>query len=280
MNLKFCISSALLCFSFGIICIAQQLPKQLDVKEFSIGKTLVIESEILKEERTLNIYLPASYIEDSTKNYPVIYLLDGSRDEDFIHVSGLVQFCSFSWINILPETIVVGIGNVDRQRDFTYPSRNKEDQKELPSSGKSADFIRFIQEELQTFVESNFRTQKRKTLIGQSLGGLLATEILFKNPNLFDNYLIVSPSLWWDNEALLKQVPREYQSKKSIYIAVGKEGPVMERTARELYDQLKLKKGQNTELFFEFLENKSHGDALHETVYHGFEKIFSESKEK
>ena len=70
-------------------------------------------------------------------------LLDGSKDEDFIHIAGIVQFGSFSWINMLPETIVVGIANVDRKRDFTYPSQNTLDQEEFPTSGKSAHFIQF-----------------------------------------------------------------------------------------------------------------------------------------
>ncbi|MEL6988820.1 MAG: alpha/beta hydrolase-fold protein, partial [Bacteroidota bacterium] len=170
---------------------------------FSIGETIDFHSKILNENRSINIYLPLSYQEDSSKTYPVIYLLDGSKDEDFIHISGLVQFCSFSWINIIEESIVVGISNVDRKRDFTYPSNVAIDQKEFPTSGKSKFFIQFIKEELQKLIEHKYRVSDSKTLIGQSLGGLLATEILFKEPSLFDNYIIVSPSLWWDDEALL-----------------------------------------------------------------------------
>ena len=98
----------------------------------------------------------------------------------------------------------------------------------------------------------NDETDSIKTLIGQSLGGLLATEILFKNPDLFDNYIIASPSLWWDDESLLKYSPNSYSTKKSIFIAVGKEGKVMERTAKELYDKLNLLKKENTNLYFEF----------------------------
>lgn len=132
-------------------------------------------------------------------------MLDGSLDEDFIHISGLVQFGSFYWINLVPESIVVGISNVDRKRDFTYPSNNLIDKKELPTSGKSAVFISFIEKELQPLINDKYNTNNTKTLIGRSLGGLLATEILFEKPNLFNNYVIVSPSLWWDDELLLKK---------------------------------------------------------------------------
>ncbi|NVK09316.1 MAG: alpha/beta hydrolase [Tenacibaculum sp.] len=258
--------------------LAQNIPKKINESDFSIGKTVQIKSTILKEDRTLNIYFPASYDIDKSKKYPVIYLLDGSKDEDFIHIAGIVQFGSFPWINMLPEAIVVGIGNVDRKRDFTYPSSIEIDQKEFPTSGKSEKFIQFLKKELLPFIDTNYRTTNGKTLIGQSLGGLLATEVLFKTPNLFNNYIIVSPSLWWDAEKLLTFTPVKYNTKKSIYIAVGKEGPTMERTAKKLHDKLLSKKTKNTKLYFDFLEDKTHGDALHEAVYNAFEKIFKVEK--
>lgn len=257
----------------------QTLPKLISETDFSIGKSITIHSALLDEPRDLNIYLPLHYAIDSLKNYPVIYLLDGSKDEDFIHISGIVQFSSFPWINRIPESIVVGIGNVNRIRDFTYPSQNELDQKEFPTSGKSEKFIAFLENELQPFIDSTYRTSPVKTIIGQSLGGLLATEILLKKPELFDNYIIVSPSLWWDDERLLAQKPTLYNSNKSIYIAGGKEGAVMERTTKELYVKLKKNQQQNTQLFYEFLEDKTHGDALHSAVYNGFEKIFTPKKE-
>jgi len=261
------------------ISFGQELVEKISENEFTIGKALKIKSQLLNETRDLNIYLPLGYSQDSLKTYPVIYLLDGSKDEDFIHVSGIVQFGSFSWINMIPESIVVGIGNVDRKRDFTYPSQSKLDQKEFPTSGKSENFITFIEKELQPFIDSSFRTTELKTIIGQSLGGLLATEILFKKPDLFDNYIIVSPSLWWDDEKLLDFELTSYISTKSIYIAGGKEGEIMERTAKELFDKLKKYQKQNTNLYYEFLEDKTHGDALHIAIYNAFGKFFKQKKE-
>jgi predicted alpha/beta superfamily hydrolase len=257
----------------------QELPEKISESDFSIGKTIGLQSSILDENRTLNIYLPPSYSIDSSKTYPVIYLLDGSRDEDFIHISGIVQFGSFSWINMIPESIVVGIGNVDRKRDFTYPSENELDQKEFPTSGQSQKFISFLEIELQPFIDFSYRTTTTKTIIGQSLGGLLATEILFKKPRLFDNYIIVSPSLWWDDERLLDMPLASRNINKSIYIAGGKEGEVMERTAKELYNKLDESKDEDTHIYYEFLEDKTHGDALHIAVYHAFEEIFKSKNE-
>jgi len=258
---------------------AQNIPKIESKFPLTIGETIEIYSTVLNETRKLNIYLPQGYSPDSIKKYPVIYLLDGSMDEDFIHIAGLVQFASFPWINFIPETIVVGISNVDRKRDFTFHTDDKELKKEFPTSGYSATFIDFVENELQPFVENKFNIDTISTLIGQSIGGLLATEILFKKPDLFDNYIIVSPSLWWDNESLMKLTPKTYQSHKNIFIAVGKEGDIMEREARALYDKLNALSLKNTKLYFKFLEGQNHGDALHLAVYDAFENMAASNKE-
>ena len=155
----------LLLLFIPLVCIGQTLTKKISETDFSIGKSIKMESTILDEIRDLNIYLPLNYSADSLKTYPVVYLLDGSKDEDFIHISGIVQFGSFSWINMVPESIVVGIGNVDRKRDFTSPSQNELDQKEFPTSGKSDKFIRFLQNEIQPYIDSDYRTNNIKTII-------------------------------------------------------------------------------------------------------------------
>lgn len=200
----------------------------------SISKPLVLgvidelQSKELSEKRTLNIYLPEGYNPKDTLTYPVIYVLDGSIDEDFLHIVGLVHYNSFPWINRVPKSIVVGIANVDRRRDFTTPSSIDSDKKVIPTNGGSARFIAFIEKELQPFVNAKYKTNTSKTIIGQSLAGLLATEILFTKPQLFDKYIIVSPSLWWNNGALLNQSPSILQESFSyptaVYVGVGKEG--------------------------------------------------------
>lgn len=271
------ISPRSIVFSF-LLLLGISAHAQAQVGPLSIGERLTLHSDILEEDRVLNIYLPHGYGEDSLKEYPVIYLLDGSMDEDFIHIAGLVQFGSFSWIQMIPETIVVGISNVDRKRDFTYPTRNKKDKKDFPTTGGSEKFISFLAGELQPQVEARYRTNGTKTIIGQSLGGLLASEILYKQPEMFDNYVIVSPSLWWDDESLLETEMKERKKAKSIYVAVGKEGKVMERVAKELHGKLETGKGEEDRVFFSYFEAQNHGDALHLAVYDAFEKLFAKEE--
>jgi predicted alpha/beta superfamily hydrolase len=261
-------------FVLSFQLIGQEKIEAIKTSPISIGEQVEFYSEVLSENRIVNLYLPAGYSTDSLQTYPVIYLLDGSLDEDYIHIAGLVQFATFPWINILPETILVGISNVDRKRDFTYPTTIEQDKIDFPTTGGSAKFIEFIEKELQPFIEHNYTTNETKTIIGQSLGGLLATEILFKKPDLFHNYVIVSPSLWWDNESLLLLAPESYSTSKSIYVAVGKEGPVMQGTAKALHKKLVKLKRAESKNYFEFYKGQNHGDVLHLAVYHAFVKMF------
>lgn len=246
----------------------------LKKEAFSIGESIEFHSKILGENRMINVYLPQSYRQDSGKTYAVIYLLDGSADEDFIHISGLVQFASFPWINTLPPSIVVGIANIDRKRDFTFPTTIPKEKADFPGTGGSEQFIQFIEKELQPLIKENYRVNGTQSIIGQSLGGLLATEILFKKPEIFDNYIIISPSLWWDNSSLLDLEPIAYQSRKAIYIGLGDEGKIMKDPAERLLKKLQLRQNTNTVLYYEFFEELDHGDALHLAVYDSFEKIF------
>ena len=267
------ITSLLLLLTLQLVT-AQEIHKT----PLTIGETIELKSEILNENRTINVYLPNSYNPDSTQQYPVIYLLDGSIDEDFIHVAGTVQFCSFSWIDIIPESIVVGIANIDRKKDFTYPSTVERDQKEFPTAGHSANFMNFIANELQPHINKMYKAKKETTLIGQSLGGLLATQILFERPELFDNFIIVSPSLWWDDENLLKRKLDKSLAGKRIYVGVGDEGPYMIRAAQTLYNKLSIDKSREARLYYNYFEKQNHGDALHLAVYDAFEKLFKKEK--
>jgi len=268
------LTSLKLTILFLLLTLQLATAQQINKTPLTIGETIELKSKILNENRRVNVYLPNTYHPDSTKQYPVIYLLDGSIDEDFIHVAGTVQFCSFSWIDIIPECILVGIANVDRKKDFTYPSTVKRDQEEFPTTGHSANFINFIANELQPYISKTYETNNNKTLIGQSLGGLLATQILFESPELFDNFIIVSPSLWWDDENLLKRKLDKSLVDKRIYVGVGGEGPYMVRGAQTLYNRLSVEKSKEARLFYNYFERQNHGDVLHLAVYDAFEKLF------
>jgi predicted alpha/beta superfamily hydrolase len=259
-----------LLFAFQSVALAQTENE----KPLTIGEIRTIKSKILNEERVLNIYLPQNF--DKTKSYPVIYLLDGSINEDFIHVTGLIQF--FNQMYTMPETIVVGIANIDRKRDFTFHTDLKDLQKDYPTTGHSDKFISFLEKELKPYIESQFKTTDTY-LFGQSLGGLLATEILLKKPEMFNNYFIISPSLWWDDESLLKQANRllskSSDTKKFVYVSVGKgEHKVMIKDAEDFYNILKKSNKKNWKVEYKMMETDNHATILHRSLYEGLVKLF------
>ena len=257
-------------FAFQFMVFAQNG----NVKPLTIGEIRTFKSKILNEERTLNIYLPQNF--DETKSYPIIYLLDGSMNEDFIHVSGLVQF--FNLMYAMPETIVVGIANVDRKRDFTFHTDVKDLQKDYPTTGHSDKFISFLEKELKPYIQIQFKTTDTY-LFGQSLGGLLATEILLNKPELFNNYFIISPSLWWDDESLLKNanhlLSKSSDTKKFVYVSVGKdEHKVMVKDAEDFYNILQKSNKKNWRVEYKMMDLDNHATILHRSLYEGLVKLF------
>ncbi|MEO5777283.1 MAG: alpha/beta hydrolase-fold protein [Flavobacterium sp.] len=260
-------------------------------KPFVLGVIDEIQSKELSEKRILNIYLPEGYNTKDTLKYPVVYLLDGSADEDFIHITGLYQFNTFEWINRVPKSIIVGIASVDRRRDFTFPTTIKEDLKNYPTTGHSENFINFIEKELQPYIEKKYKTNNSKTIIGQSLGGLLATEILFTRPQLFNQYIIVSPSLWWDNGSLLNneaaKLKKTAAAPTKIYIGVGKEGltptkipRVMVTDANLLAEKIIKMKNDSIKVYFDYLPAEDHATIMHQAVSNAIKLLNPTSDDK
>jgi len=275
----------LLTILFFSTIIANTLKAQ-SAKQTSItlGITDELSSSRLSEKRKLNIYLPEGYNPSDTTKYPVIYLLDGGLDEDFIHIVGLVQFNTFPWVNRLSKSIVVGIVNIDRKKDFTFPTTIKSDKEKFPTTGGSEKFISFLEDELQPYIQKHYKTNDSKTIIGESLGGLLTTEILFKKPYLFNKYIIISPSLWWDNGSILNG-PTTLSAALpandiSIYLAVGKEGltpgaepRVMEVDANLLAEKIAAAQNKHINLIFDYLPDENHATIAHQAVLNAFKKL-------
>jgi len=197
-------------------------------------------------------------------------------------VAGLLQFLNFPWVNISPKTILVGIANQDRKRDFTFPTNNKKDKEASPSSGGSANFIDFIQRELQPYIESHYRTRTPRALIGESLGGLLAAEILFTRPRLFDQYMIISPSLWWNDESLMKMnssLPgSDSLSGMKVYVSAGNEGAQMARDISQFMAILKKAHARGLKSYYVGFPNETHATIFHRSLYRAFEIMNAKTK--
>lgn len=245
-------------------------------KELRIGVIETINSEILAEERVVNLYLPEGYSKSVDKRYPVIYLLDGSVNEDFLHVAGLVQFLTM--YKLMPESILVGIANVDRKRDFTHSTNIQKLKQAVPTSGGSNRFIDFLKLELLPYIAKRYRTdESHKTIIGQSLGGLAASEILLKHSQTFDQFIIVSPSLWWDDQSLINSSSRpKLQSRQKFVLAIGEEGDEMQEVFDKLVTKLRASVHPDSRWTQFKLPKETHATVLHRSLYQAFEFLYED----
>ncbi len=247
-----------------------------------LGEQRTIDSKFLNEARTINIYLPEDYQENDTAHYPVLYILDGGMEEDFIHLVGLVRFNTQPWIARFPRSIVVGIENTKRRRDFTFEVASLDFLKEMdiPATqfaeyGGSEHYISFLERELRPSIDSLYRTSGENTVVGESLGGLLATEILLEHTTLFSHYIISSPSLWWGNESLLKTALHSSLESVTVYIGAcqKKEEPRMYKDAKKLANILQKKSASSSRIYFDYMPEELHSTVLHQAVNHAF-KLF------
>lgn len=212
-------------------------------------------SKVLDEERTVIIQLPASYQSHPTKKYPVLYLLDGT--DNIGHTAGTLGFLGKS--GEVPEMVVVAIVNKDRFKDLS-PSV---DPKIRLKTGGGKAFLKFIEQELVTYINNNYRTEDFKILAGHSLGGLFALYALQSSPEFFQAHFAFSPSLQWNNKEIVIKInsllAKTKRMKNFVYINLGNEKKLM----REAFDDLSLIlekvdiKDFHTKV--ELFENETHG---------------------
>ncbi len=190
-----------------------------------IGHRRELQSEILGETRKLMISLPHGY-EESEQQYGIVYLLDGG----WLFATAVAAVRHNAQVHI--PLIVVGIENTDRTRDLSPPAtKSCGTEAMFETAGGAADFRHFLVEDLRPFLRENYRTTDLSILIGHSLGGLFVFDTLVHQPDSFSAYFCMSPSLWWDDEALVEQL-EDLESDHPMFgpfahFSVGDEGGTM-----------------------------------------------------
>ena len=199
-----------------------------------IGETFTIQSKALGETRRINVYRPQPWGLDPKTSLPVLYMPDGGIGEDFLHVAGLVQVLTGN--GSMRPFLLVGIENTERRRDMTGPSRDPEDQKIAPRIGGSAAYRDFLRDELMPQIRQRYATTDERALIGESLAGLFVIETLLQEPALFNSYIALDASLWWNHGALLsgagKQVPSVARSGARLFLASSGQPELAASSAR------------------------------------------------
>jgi predicted alpha/beta superfamily hydrolase len=236
-------------------------------------QVLKINSTIVGQEYVLDINLPRNF-NDTTRSFPVIYLLDSQWDFPLLNAIYGEQY----YDGFLPEAIIVGItwGGVNpdpdmlRRRDFTPTLEGQQ-----PVGGGASKFLSFIKEELIPFVDSKFRTKSDdRTLMGSSLGGLFTLYTLFNGTDIFNRYVLTSPAIGW-NSGVIKSYEKNFATPVNpvkLYMAVGGYEDV--NSFQSFVDKLKEKKYPNLELKSFVIDGIGHSGGKAEGYTRGLQYVF------
>jgi predicted alpha/beta superfamily hydrolase len=181
-------------------------------------------SEYLPDDRDLTIFLPPGY-EAASDRYPVLYLHDGQNlfDPQAAYVKGQhwrVGETATALIDSarIPPLIIVGIHNtgMSRLQEYTQTHDRRRGGGSAPAYGH------LIVRELKPFVDARYRTlpdAAHTGIGGSSLGGLVSLYLGLEYPDVFSRLAVMSPSVWWDRRAILRNV-RDARPKPSLRIWV------------------------------------------------------------
>jgi len=243
----------LLLFVSAVVTQAQHVP----------GKRDSLYSGILNENRVFQVSLPNGYQPGSSEKYEVMYILD----EGNINLIAPIQTFT-EQEGYMPPLILVAVHNVDRNRDFLPTNAPA-----IPTSGKADKFLSFFKNELIPYINKTYPTNGSNILYGHSFGGVFSTYALLTEPQLFDYYLAVDPSYWWNNEFMNKlaaqKINQPLPSHKSIFIT-GREGQGFAGMGLPGMDSV-LKSKAPSELNWKIVAypNETHGSVRLKSIYDG-----------
>lgn len=216
------------------LCAALSMTVRATAQSAPTHDTLTVASRSLNESRLINVHVPALYATRTSMRFPVLYMPDGGIDEDFPHVVKTID--SLIAIGRIAPMIVVGIPNTERRRDLTGPTRVKDDSAIAPHVGGSAAFRAFIRDELIPTIRRRYRVTEERAIVGESLAGLFVVETFLTEPRLFDRYVALDPSLWWNGGALVDgaaaRIAAFGTSTRRIALASSNEQAIAAATAR------------------------------------------------
>ena len=197
------------------LCLSFTAQAQDETGKVSIGQTRTLKSEVLDETRNLKVWLPESYA-NSGATYPVMYLLDAEMTMRFAKAAATVAELGEGKI---PEMIVVGIDNTNRNRDV-FPGQDG-------AKSGADDFLTFLTGELFPQVDTAFRTTNYRILTGHSNSALFVIYALLKQPESFNAYFAISPMLGWRKPEMLglaRQSLTSFPNRNTfLYIEYGEQ---------------------------------------------------------
>lgn len=258
-----------------------------------------IESEFVDQTFEINVLVPI-HLADGSESFPVLYLTDSYGRVLFEEITTMMQLS-----NDIPRFIMVGIGYENanlfsalsiRARDLTHVETEQDRGsgysgivQGVPAldldktSGGAPEFLRFIREELKPFINENYPTNPEDNgYFGDSLGGLFGLFTLFNEPDTFNRYIIGSPSIWWEDMAILNDARAFIDTHRSmplptkIFFGVGeREAPQMINPMFELESQLKSANIDGLETSSYMFPDQTHNSVISMNYVRGLQAVYT-----
>ncbi|WP_407640162.1 alpha/beta hydrolase [Bacillus massiliglaciei] len=217
---------------------------------------MIFESE---QKRRYEIQVHYPDVPAPSTGYPVIYVLDGNAWSHTLYEAVRLQSRRAEKTGVNPA-VIVGIGYPEtmdfhprRVFDFTPPGQKLElplrpNGRPWPEAGGAKEFMAFLEHRIKPAIEEKYAVDPEKqTLFGHSLGGLFVLYAFFTNHQMFRSYMACSPSIWWNNQDIIK-AEKVFASSKAkarmkacapLFLTVGSlEKDHMVKDARELAARL------------------------------------------
>lgn len=255
-------------------------------------ETHLLYSEKIQQHYLIDVYLPRAYVaktsEHSFPKYRVIYVLNGRPNA--------VMAASMRQVGEMQREIVVGIDFADSAGNpidsFQAYTRDLTPSKDVTwaqhvfagEGGGAEDFLHFLNSKIKPFILKEYSVDSRdQTLVGHSFGGLFAAYTLFESQDSFDRYLILSPSLWWNDRVIFDFEKRFAEDNndlaKRVFVSVGerefKAGPQgMIDNAHEFHRTLLKRDYQNLDIEFKQFESEDHGSVIGPAIAEGLRSVF------
>lgn len=239
-----------------------------------------IQSAYTQYEYDIEIYVP----ENINENCPVYYILDGLSYYQLAKETVRLQSLNSIKTKVEKAVIVAICHQKEDMRarrffDFTgpaekyaYPERMKNN---IPADvGGAEAFHRFIELECKPRIyEALSYTPKKEILFGHSLSGYYALWTLLHYPDSFQGYIAISPSVWWNDNELLKRVQEKQPlTPSSVFMAVGEQEIVILDDAKEFY--YRIQPYMKNSDFYEGLE-ENHASIVPHSISRAFRFIFN-----
>jgi uncharacterized protein len=242
----------------------------------------------------LLITLPPDF--NTEREYKILYYLDAWWLEGLVTGSYRVKSLSNkSLSNNMDELILVGISHVGNERawnkqrlmDFT-PSKSSLNmvinyggvQLNAETTGGAEEFMNFFKNQIIESIEKDYKIDpSSRCILGHSFGGLFGFYAYLNHPELFSNYILLAPAIWWNDSELFKDT-ESILSKREVkmFIAMGTgEIKMIKIPMATLVQELRSGKNNKLEFTYKQYENADHHSVLPQSIYDGIELLYTKS---